>query len=273
MTTQIPLIVFEAITQTSSSPEATAASLNEAEATAFKLRRRLHGNARRVYPFWKICQVCSRPFPCATKEQVRNQTCGKACWRERSRRQRQGKPLGRRAAWVEVSCERCGASVERRERALQYSNRLFCSHRCRGLQVTSERDMAAVGALGRSGWTEASRQSYLQKMTGPNNPAWKGGVTYFRKCGNYPPIKYVRCPLEFVGMARKDGYVMEHRLLVAQALARPLLRSEVVHHCNHDPTDNRLVNLAFFASNSDHKRFEHHGSPAPIWSGSSPSTT
>jgi hypothetical protein len=110
-------------------------------------------------------------------------------------------------------------------------------------------------------------------MRGENNPAWKGGVTYFRKHGNYKPIKYVRCPLEFVAMARKDGYVMEHRLIVAQELGRCLLRSEVVHHINHDPQDNRLGNLMLFSSNTAHKKYEHHGEPQPLWQPLRPSIT
>jgi hypothetical protein len=103
-------------------------------------------------------------------------------------------------------------------------------------------------------------------MTGPGNHAWKGGVTYFRKHGNYAPIKYVRCPLLYQAMARKDGYVMEHRLLVAQVLDRPLLRREVVHHKDHVTNNNGLDNLQLFASNRDHKLYEHHGLPLPIWS-------
>ena len=67
-------------------------------------------------------------------------------------------------------------------------------------------------------------------------------------------------------MARTDGYIMEHRLVMARRLRRCLLRSEVVNHINHDPRDNRPENLMLFASNSDHKRYERHGSPAPIWS-------
>jgi len=88
------------------------------------------------------------------------------------------------------------------------------------------------------------------------NPAWKGGVTYWRKHGNYKPIKYVRCPKEFLPMARKDGYVMEHRLIVAQSLGICLERTQVVHHINHDPQDNRLENLMLFQSNKEHKLYE-----------------
>ena len=37
--------------------------------------------------------------------------------------------------------------------------------------------------------------------------------------------------------------VLEHRYVMEQALRRPLLQSEQVHHINHDRLDNRLVNL------------------------------
>jgi len=60
---------------------------------------------------------------------------------------------------------------------------------------------------------------------------------------------------------------MEHRLFVARAMGRSLLRSEVVHHRNHDPQDNRLENLELFASNQAHKLYEARGTPDPIWRG------
>ena len=122
-----------------------------------------------------------------------------------------------------------------------------------------------IASLGRAGWTDESMASYRQKMSGENNPAWKGGVTLWRKHGNYPPIKYVRCPPAFLGMARKDGYIMEHRLIVAQHLGRLLKRSEVVHHIDHDATNNDPKNLMLFSSNSQHKRYEATGQPAPLW--------
>jgi hypothetical protein len=126
--------------------------------------------------------------------------------------------------------------------------------------------MKKVAARGRAAWTEESYRSYTENMSGPNNPAWKGGVTIFKTHGNYAGVRYVRCPQEYKVMARKDGYVMEHRLMVAQAIGRPLLRREVVHHKNHKPSDNRIENLQLFASNRDHKLYEHHGTPLPIWS-------
>jgi len=43
--------------------------------------------------------------------------------------------------------------------------------------------------------------------------------------------------------ASKDGYVMEHRLLMEKKIGRLLEKDEVVHHINHNRKDNRLVNL------------------------------
>lgn len=70
-------------------------------------------------------------------------------------------------------------------------------------------------------------------------------------------------------MSRRDGYVMEHRLVVAQALGRPLTRAECVHHIDHDPLNNALENLMLFASNRDHKLYEGGKSAIePLWDGS-----
>lgn len=143
--------------------------------------------------------------------------------------------------------------------------RRYCSRQCNGHY--RGKNWAKHAHKGRAAWTEASHTSYREKMTGSNNPAWTGGLTYFKRKGKYAnqSIKYVRCPTAFLAMARKDGYVMEHRLLVAMELGRPLLRTECVHHANHDATDNRLENLLLFASNADHKRHEHGQAIEPLW--------
>jgi hypothetical protein len=104
-------------------------------------------------------------------------------------------------------------------------------------------------------------------MTGPTNPAWKGGVTLKRAKGNYIGPKYVRCPAAYAMMSRKDGYVMEHRLVVAQSVGRCLDRREAVHHIDHDPRNNTPSNLMLFRTNGEHKRFEATGSPEPLWRG------
>lgn len=43
--------------------------------------------------------------------------------------------------------------------------------------------------------------------------------------------------------AHKDGYVMLHTVLMERAIGRYLKSNEVVHHVNHDRSDNRIENL------------------------------
>ena len=153
-----------------------------------------------------------------------------------------------------LTCPVCGVEFFRSPTKRRGDRPPACSRQCRGKRDADL--LRQTGALGRGGWTEASRTAAREKMTGPANPAWKGGVTYKRPKGNYVGPRYVRCPEDLLMMARKDGYIMEHRLVMARRIGRPLLRTEVVNHINHDPRDNRPENLELYPSNGDHKRGE-----------------
>lgn len=157
-----------------------------------------------------------------------------------------------------ITCPVCGAQVLKPNAWLRKVKTAYCSTSCRSKREHAARIKQYAG-------NGKGIKNPKKGTPGERNPAWKGGVTYFKTHGNYVGVKYVRCPPEFIGMARKDGYVMEHRLFVAQAIGRLLLRSEVVHHKDHNPANNVLDNLQLFATNRDHKLYEHHGAPAPIW--------
>ena len=263
MTTAIPPITFDQIIQTKSSPEIIVALLNEAENLYSKKPK--HFNSRRAYPFWKTCKNCFNPFPCLTKEQSsRNRSCSKDCANQLIGKGNSGAmPLEKRKGQF-IKCAVCGKEVWRTDSHLRKVKTPSCSRKCNGSLRGQEWATHAYKA--RAAWTEESVASFREKMIGEKNPAWKGGVTFFKTHGNYTGVKYIRCPVEFLEMARKDGYVMEHRILVAQAMGRRLLRSEVVHHVNHDPADNRIENLQLFVNNQAHKLYEARGIPAPIWS-------
>lgn len=87
--------------------------------------------------------------------------------------------------------------------------------------------------------SEETKQK-MHLVTGEKTNNWKGGRVIDR--GGYLQLKLYPNDF-FYPMARKQGYVLEHRLVVAKSLGRNLHRWELVHHKNHIKTDNRLDNL------------------------------
>lgn len=74
---------------------------------------------------------------------------------------------------------------------------------------------------------------------GAESHAWKGGIV---RIGRYLG-EYVTHDDPMHSMSTRDGYVMQHRLVMARHLGRALDKHETVHHINGDPHDNRLENL------------------------------
>ena len=254
---------FNQIAQTSSCPETIAASLNEAEWSNSLSQNLLHWNAKRAYPYWKVCTVCSTIYPCLTKEQaVRSKTCSKEC----AAKAVSLAPRKHKVHESNKTCPVCGKRFYVPPAWQRKAKTNYCSASCRSKAECAPRLMAH-NMEHPTPMSVERKQALRKQMTGPQNPAWKGGVTYRHRKGNYVSVRYVRCPVEFQSMARKDGYVMEHRLVVAQAIGRPLARTEAVHHINHDPLDNRPENLMLFPSNKAHKLYEAHGEPRPLWQG------
>ena len=90
--------------------------------------------------------------------------------------------------------------------------------------------------------------------TGSGNPGWKGGRTI--RWG------YAYAVAHGHPKADKDGYVLEHRLVVEKREGRFLERDEHVHHINRNKLDNRPENLMIMSKHDHH--MEHRDS-IPNW--------
>jgi hypothetical protein len=88
-----------------------------------------------------------------------------------------------------------------------------------------------------------------KKFTGSIASNWKGGKFIN---GGYIYIYSPNHPNK-----TSDGYVCEHRLVMERKIGRYLDKTEVVHHINHNKSDNRLKNLHLFSSSAEHTIKEH----------------
>ena len=167
-------------------------------------------------------------------------------------------------------CKRCGKTF-----ACPISKQKFCSQIC-GAKSTGERrrgfhwppemrkrmseiaksqnrhpsiECCRKGGLKGGPRKPARWYESMQKRKGANNVRWKGGR--WRLSTGYIYILKPEHP-----HASKAGYVLEHRLIMEQAIGRYLLQEEQVHHINHVKDNNRIENLKLFSSNSEH--IKHH---------------
>ena len=120
--------------------------------------------------------------------------------------------------------------------------------------------------------------SWTRDVSGENNPMF--GVQRFGKDNPMFGKRKAECSLWKGGRkVRKDGYViiavaddylnpcdtsssgtkyaLEHRVVMEQHIGRPLLKTEVVHHVDRNPSNNHIDNLQLFSSHEEHLRLAH----------------
>jgi len=109
-------------------------------------------------------------------------------------------------------------------------------------------------------YSDGIKAHYPEGRKGEQASHWKGGrrkaPTYVRKYYKaklathwkggrlQTPQGYIYVHTPDHPNATKDGYVMEHRLVMEKKLGRLIDRTEVVHHLNGTKGDNRPENLA-----------------------------
>lgn len=82
------------------------------------------------------------------------------------------------------------------------------------------------------------------RWVGNKSPQWRGG----RKMAK----GYIYIWAKNHPHATKKGYVAEHRLVMEKSLGRYLTSKEVVHHKDHNKTNNSIENLELVVGSGKH---------------------
>lgn len=96
------------------------------------------------------------------------------------------------------------------------------------------------------GWDQTTISRVLRSHNKETRPmrdrhgSWKGGRT--TNSAGYV-LRMVESDSPFSCMCITNGYVMEHRLVMAEHLGRPLTADETVHHIDGNKQNNALENL------------------------------
>jgi predicted DNA-binding protein YlxM (UPF0122 family) len=93
-----------------------------------------------------------------------------------------------------------------------------------------------------------TRKKMSKAAKGRKSPNWNGGKRH--RSDGYIQIYKPEHP-----NSCKEGYIMEHRLVMEKKLDRHLTEEEVVHHKNGIRNDNRPSNLELFKNVGEHTAF------------------
>jgi len=89
-----------------------------------------------------------------------------------------------------------------------------------------------------------------KRRKGASGHGWQGGRVVTQ--AGYAVV-YLNAEDKFYPMTRTGGYVMEHRLVMANKLDRCLRKDEIIHHLNGMRQDNRLENLVIVNKHNHQK--------------------
>ncbi len=151
---------------------------------------------------------------------------------------------------MEFTCKNCGQTYAKSPSRMGRSR--YCSRKC----LADARRLATVPCLECGQPAKPDRKSRPRKFccrecsnkyVARNRPNTKGWTITSR---GYRMVMAKDHPA-----ASKDGYVLEHRLMMEKTVGRRLARHEVVHHKNGDRLDNRPENLELMTK-ADHDKLD-----------------
>jgi hypothetical protein len=163
---------------------------------------------------------------------------------------------------VEMACIQCGQTFLCPRSWAREGRRKFCGRTCRNRHLATIHGPAhpkfgiprSAETRDKIVRTKAVRGTASRRE---NHPGWKGG----RWVRDYVQVMIDVLPDDQRAMARlmrpNQGYISEHRLVMAMTLGRPLQPREVVHHKNGVKTDNRPENLTLMDWGHHSRKHRH----------------
>ena len=167
---------------------------------------------------------------------------------------RKGTEIGKRDIhkYISITCPDCNKQrwitlMKGKPRSLK------CRHCAQKISCNTPEALARSRIKMSRLWTT---NGFRDKHTGINNSSWKGGKVYSH---DYILTRYTNSDSFFKPMFQSNGYVSEHRLVMAKCLGRCLQPWEIVHHKNGIKTDNQIENLELGESNANHIKQHNRG--------------
>lgn len=190
----------------------------------------------------KVCEICGESFS-VRPSRIMQKYCSNHC---------RGVAITKR---VERTCQTCGKIFSLCPSQIKRGKGKYCSRECHNQAGRVERicEHCGINFIARASNVRNGKDKYCgakcygasQRLeVGENARGWKGGK--ITVTGGYVAVK-----VPWRKSAKADGYMLEHRKVMEDALGRHLRGDEVVHHANGDKQDNRIANLMIL-SNREH---------------------
>lgn len=196
------------------------------------------------------CEICGKR--CSVRktlyESVKNHYCSLQCSAKGKKK------------FPTKYCEHCGAAFYP-----VFLEQKFCSGKCKGLAHRSKRVLYRCKQCQKRFWAiQSNDKNRVRKFcsvdcskkyfTGPRHHRWEGGRSHM---GGYSIVRRGKNPKR----VKKNGYILEHVLIMEAYLGRPLdyhgvghRDNELVHHVDRDKKNNKISNLELCIAH-EHARY------------------